>query len=284
MPWQGGGVLSVDSGMQRCPRCDVEHPRAACRATRVGGQELLLCPACGLVTKAVTRVVREPLLTVYARALRFPLQPDGWIAALGLAIGVWLLSWVPLVGGLLGGGVQLTYLFSVVRASAAGKDDLPQAADFTDWSDVLQPTVRFYLALVVTFAPAVACLETLKGSALFAPGLMLSTLWAVGYLPGATAVASMQEGCLGGANPLPVIELARRIPRDYALTVAVVAALAAPAQLVRMITATVTVPWPIVSTVVKVALAALALQLPIVMARVLGLMLRERADEIGIGD
>ena len=114
--------------------------------------------------------------------------------------------------------MKLAYFFSVIRATARGSDDLPHAADFVDWSDVIRPTVRSLLACVVAFAPLVAALAGAADSRAMAPLVVLAGLWALAYLPGAMIAASLQDGCFGGANPLPVIELMRRIPRDYALT------------------------------------------------------------------
>lgn len=273
---------TVDSGMQFCPKCAAEHPRAACRPTQLGAETVLLCPGCGLVTRAVTTRVREPLLAVFLTATRYPFQQDAWIALLALSIGVWVVGHVPLAGAALAGGLQLTYLFSVIRNTAMGRDTLPAAVDFTEWSDLLRPMTRFFLAGVVAFFPLIASLALLRGSSSLVAAMVASALWTVAYLPGAMAVASFQEGCLGGANPIPVIEMARRVPTDYALTVGVLTALGAVAQLVRVLAALVVPGVPLLSTVVTVIGGAVALIIPVMMARVLGLLLRERSEELGI--
>ena len=194
-----------DTGKQYCPRCSLELPRERCTPTKVGLETLLLCATCGGVTRAVTVTEREPLLTVYRRAWRYVLTSDGAVALVALAIGSWLLSLVPLVGGLLAAGVKLSYLFSVIRATARGSDDLPHSVEFVDWSDVIRPTVRATLATVVAFAPLMFSLGYAHDSAALIPLVALSATWAAAYLPGAMVVASLHEGCLGGANPLPVL-------------------------------------------------------------------------------
>lgn len=268
--------------MQFCPRCAVERPRASCRATRLGAESVLLCPACGLVTREVTTTVREPLLTVFLTAARYPLQKDAWIAFVALAIGAWAVSFVPLLGGLLAGGLQLTYLFAIVRATAKGEDDLPGAVDFTEWSDLLRPMVRSLLAAFVAFLPMILSLAFLRGSSGLPVALGASSLWALAYLPGAVAVASFQDGCLGGANPIPVVEMVRRVPTEYGLTVGVLAALAVPAQIIR-VGAALAVPRVFgLSALVTILGGAASLVIPVMMARVLGLLLRERSDELGI--
>jgi hypothetical protein len=277
-------MITRDTGLQRCPRCDQDVARAACRAAKVGVETLLLCGACGGVTRAVTVTEREPLMTVYLRSWRYVATFDGWIALVALSIGGWILSFIPLVGGLASAGVKLAYFFSVIRATARGSDDLPHAADFVDWSDVIRPTVRSLLACVVAFAPLVAALAGAAGSRAMAPLVVLAGLWALAYLPGAMIAASLQDGCFGGANPLPVIELMRRIPRDYALTAGVLLAIAAASVMVTTIVAMVRIPVPIVSTVVNLVLGAVALAGPLGMSRILGLLLRERADELSLDE
>lgn len=277
-------MITRDTGLQRCPRCDQDVARAACRAAKVGVETLLLCGVCGGVTRAVTVTEREPLMTVYLRSWRYVATFDGWIALVALSIGGWILSFIPLVGGLASAGVKLAYFFSVIRATARGSDDLPHAADFVDWSDVIRPTVRSLLACVVAFAPLVAALAGAADSRAMAPLVVLAGLWALAYLPGAMIAASLQDGCFGGANPLPVIELMRRIPRDYALTAGVLLAIAAASVMVTTIVAMVRIPVPIVSTVVNLALGAVALAGPLGMSRILGLLLRERADELSLDE
>lgn len=274
----------ADTGLQHCPRCAQDIPRASCRTAKVGGEELLLCGACGGVTRAVTVTVREPLLTVYSRAWRYVATSDGWIALLALSIGGWLLSFIPVFGGMVSAGAKLSYLFSVIRATARGSDDLPHAADFVDWSDLLRPTVRSLLAAGVALAPLGFALAAATKTPALIPTVVLAALWAVAYLPGAMIVASLHDGCLGGANPLPVLELIRRIPGDYALTAGVIFGVGVLSLLVNVVAAMIQVPVPIVSTALNLLLGAVVLAGPLCMARVLGLLLRERADEVSIDE
>ncbi len=250
----------------------------------MGAETLLLCGACGGVTRAVTVTEREPLLGVYLRSWRYVATFDGWIALVALSIGGWILSFIPLVGGMASAGVKLAYLFSVIRATARGGDDLPHAADFVDWSDVIRPTVRSLMACVVAFAPLVVALAGAADSRAMAPLVVAAALWALAYLPGAMIAASLHDGCFGGANPFPVIELMRRIPRDYALTTAVLLAVAVASLACTAAFAMVRIPVPVVSTVVNLLLGAVALAGPLTMARILGLLLRERADELSLDE
>jgi hypothetical protein len=277
-------MVTVDTGLQHCPRCALDVARTTCRATKAGAETLLLCGACGGVTRAVTVTAREPLMTVYLRSWRYVATFDGWIALVALSLGGWILSFIPLVGGMASAGVKLAYFFSVIRATSRGSDDLPHAADFIDWSDVIRPTVRSLLACGVAFAPLMAALAGAADARAMAPLVALAALWGVAYLPGAMIAASLHEGYLGGANPFPVIELMRRIPRDYALTTAVLLALALASLLCTMFFAMVRIPVPVVSTVVNLLLGAVALAGPLAMARILGLLLRERADELSLDE
>lgn len=236
------------------------------------------------MTRAVTITERAPLLSVYREVWRYVLRQDGVIALVALAIGAWLLGLIPLVGGLLSVGVTLSYFFSVLRATARGSDDLPHAVEFVDWSDLIRPTMRSFLALGVAMTPLALVVFSLRESAGFAPLAVLSTLWAAAYLPGAMVAASLDDGCTGGANPLPVFELMRRIPGEYALTAGVLIALSVPAIVIQALAAQVVVPIPIVSTAVRLALSAVSMALPLMMSRILGLLLRERAEELAIDE
>lgn len=276
--------MERDTGLQYCPRCAKESARFTCRPTTIRDETLLLCGACGGVTRAVTVREERPLLSVYAEVWRYVLRGDGAIALLALSIGAWLLSFIPLLGGIAAAGVKLSYFFSVIRTSARGSDDLPHAADFTDWGDLIRPTVRSMIAFAVALGPLVAALGMSDGGASRVLAGLVGAGWAVAYLPGAMIMASLHDGCFGGANPLPVMELARRIPRDYALTAAVLLAMAIAALALAALGAMVRVPVLFVSTVVRVLIDAVVLTMPLAMARVLGLLLRERSDEVSIDD
>lgn len=275
-------MAEVDTGRQHCPRCAQDVARASCRGAKVGAETLLLCGVCGGVTRAVMEQVQTPLLALYAGSWRYVATFDGWIALLALSIGGWILSFLPFVGDLASAGAKLSYLFSVIRATARGADELPHATDFVDWSDFLRSTARSLLAAGIALGPLALAGVATVADATAAPLTLLAAAWAVAYLPGAMIVASLNEGCLGGINPLPVIELVRRIPRDYALTAGVLLALAVPTALVSTLIALVRIPVPVVSTVVHLLLGAVALAGPLCMARILGLLLRARSHELSI--
>lgn len=270
--------------MRWCGRCRVEHPAEACRLSALAGEAVRLCPTCGMITREIVHTERAALWAVYLGALRYPLQQEGAPTLLALAVGAWLLGFVPIVGGLLAMGAVLGYLFLVVRQTGAGRDALPQAADFTGFGDLIAPAVRFLLAGLVALAPlawASVRAGALGGSwALVA----LAGLWAMAWMPAATAVAAHQDGCLGALNPVPVVQVIARIPADYARTVAALVPLclltlaveAAGQGIVRA------VPVPVLSTVLRLVASAAGLYGPLVMARVLGLLLRERAEELGL--
>lgn len=275
-------MTDVETAMQFCPRCACERPRGACRPTRLGEETVLLCPVCGLVTREVARATSQPLLAVYAGALRYPFQPDAAIALGALAIASWVLSFVPFIGGLMAGGVVVGYLFSIVRVTAMGKDDLPQATDFEGISDIARPMVRVLIAAAVAFGPLILGFGYTHGTAALPLVVLLGGAWAVAYLPGAMAVASFQDGCLGAANPIPVVEMVRRVPGPYALTVGVLAGALVAAVGVRVALVAAIPSIPLVSTVVRIAVGAASLVIPVMMARVLGLMLRECREELGL--
>ncbi len=271
-----------------CGRCLAEHPEAACRAAQLGGEVVRLCPGCGLVVRALVHVERQPLTTVYLGALRYPFNQDGAVALLALAVGGWALRLAPVVGGLLAMGVTLGYLFVIVRQTGQGRDAMPAPTEFEGFSDILAPAVRFVFAALVALIP-LALVVTRVGPSLGQGGagavvVGLAGLWAVAWMPAAVAVAAHLDGCLGALNPIPVVQVIARIPVDYAKTVAVLVPLMALSVGVDAAAAGVAmgVRVPVLSAVVKIVMGAVGLYLPMVMARIVGLLLRERSVELGL--
>jgi len=272
-----------------CGQCAVEHPASACRDVVLAGEGVKLCPGCGLVVRPLVHVQREPLGTVFLGAFRYPLNQDGAVALVALAVGCWALRLVPVLGGVLAMGVSLGYLFVVVRHTGRGRDTLPAPTEFEGLSDILAPAVRFVLAGLMALVPLLYVLSranlSAPGASVSVPGLVIAGLWAVAWMPAAMAVAAHQEGCLGSLNPVPVVQVIARIPGDYARTVLVLAPLVVLSVGVDVVAAMLLrgVRVPVVTSVVAIAFTAVGLYLPMVMSRILGLLLRERAAELGLG-
>lgn len=250
---------------------------------------MLLCPLCSLATEPV--IVHAPqadLVSVYLGAFRFPFQRDGLIPLVALAIGVWAVGYFPLVGGFLSLSITAGYCFSVMRHTARGKDEAPFADDVSSWFEIARPGLRVLMAGVMGLGPLIflALRHTVMNerSGLSAVGMALCGLWAVALLPAMLVVAAYREGCLSVLNPLPVVALISAIPGAYAKTVAMLLPLGVGAAVVwqTCLALAAMVRVPLLGALVTVAAWAVALYLPLVIARILGLLVREHRGPLGI--
>lgn len=270
--------------LQWCPRCERGVARERCRVIRLGDESAWACPDCDGLTRAVATAEHRPLAEVFRTAWRYPLAGDGLIALGALGVGTWIAGHLRVTGSAIAFTLVATYAFSIVRKSAAGDDDLPAAADFTDWFDFFKPAVRAFAAGLLALLPMIALVSL--GVEADGAGVILyalAALFAVAWLPASVISASYADNLADAMNPLPIVAMMRRIPKDYALTVAVLwgwsiigLVLAVVAQVVARLIAMPIVP--------SVAAEIVGLYAPLVMARTLGLLLRERRLELGLED
>jgi hypothetical protein len=270
--------------LQWCPRCERGVARERCRVIRLGDESAWACPECDGLTRAVTTAEHRPLGEVFRTAWRYPLAGDGVIALGALGVGTWIGGHIRITGSAIAFTLVATYAFSIVRKSAAGDDDLPAPADFIDWFDFFKPAVRALAAGLLAFIPVIAFAAL--GVDADGPGMILyalGALFAVAWLPASVISASYADNLADAVNPLPIVAMMQRIPKDYALTVVVLwgwsivgLVLAVVAQVVARLIAVPILP--------SIAAEVVGLYAPLVMARTLGLLLRERKIELGLED
>ncbi|MDO9022449.1 MAG: hypothetical protein Q8S73_06390 [Deltaproteobacteria bacterium] len=275
---------AAEAALRYCRRCEADYLESECRAVPAGSGTLLVCPTCGMVTGAVVRRVRRPLKDELIDAVRWPAKGDNRVTWLALGVGVVLFSKVPLVGGMLSLGALCSYVFVVVQRGARGQEEAPPAADFESWWDLALPVMQGVAAMVIPMAPLVGALF-LHGAAQWALGI-LGVLWAVALLPAALASAAYGGSFARALNPLPMFALVGRIPVDYARTVAVLAALSVAWLAAKGVTfgllRVLHAPLPMLALPLSLILDAAMVYFPLAMARVVAVLLRERAEELGI--
>ncbi len=275
----------IDVPLRYCRRCEAERPSSECRSVTAGSGTLLVCPACGMVTREVVTKVERSLTDQLTEAVKWPAMGDNWITWAALGVGVTLFSKVPVVGGLLSSGALWSYLFVVIQRGSRGEEDAPAMADFVNWWSLVIPLLQSAAALFIPLLPMVLSVVYLSGAVqLFA--LLLSALWAVALAPAAIASVAFEGSFVRAVNPMPMVALVTRIPREYATTVGVLALLtftwfASWWFAVRVSGALTSVLWAAGKTLQMVADAVLVF-FPLAMARVVAVMLRERADVLGI--
>jgi hypothetical protein len=237
----------------------------------------------------IHRAERRPFPARIPETLWWPLGRSGILSILGLGAVLWLLRKGGLPGLVLGAGVWWGFVFNVIRLGASGEDELGPP-DFSDvFSDVVSPAIRGVVATAVIWVPAVAYLATAvlaagatPGEALRDPVVWLLAGLGVAYGPAAILVAAAGGSFLSLFNPLVGVAVIVRLGRDYWLAAVSVGALLladlAVEVVVQLAAAALRVPF------VSAWLAESAgCFLPIVAARILGVLLHVRGDALGYG-
>lgn len=270
--------------LRYCRRCEADHPASACREVKAGSGSLLVCPTCGMVTGEVKHRVERPLMGELIEAARWPAKGDNAVTWAALGVGVVVFGKIPVVGGMLSLGALCSYLFVVVQRGARGEDHPPPAADFQSWWDVALPVMQGAAAMVLPLAPLVAALF-LSGPAQGALAV-LGALWAVALAPAALASTAYGGSFARALNPIPMFALIVRVPGDYARAVMVLAGLAVAWAVAKglawVITEKLIFALPMAALPLGFALSAAMVYFPLAMARVVAVLLRERAEELGI--
>lgn len=278
-----------DDPTRWCPRCERGMPASKCRSVALGERSAhvtLLCGACGGVTRAVDVIERVSLGELYRGALRYPFADGHGSGVVALGAACWFVTKLPLAGTLVAMAIVTTYLLSVVQRTALGHDDLPAPTDFVHWTDYLGPAARCVAAVSVGALPlaVLALAGPRMPHALWWTLLVPAALFFWAWAPGALAWASMTEGFFDAMRPAPVLALITRVPRDYALTVGVLWALAAAygvALSLAMLAAHSVAAVPVLP---GVFVGVVGVAIPMIMARIVGLLLRARRMDIGMDE
>lgn len=269
---------------RRCRACAVDHPADECRAVTVSGGSLLLCPRCGMVTGEVQRGPERPLAPELGEALSWPARGHNIVTWAALGVGVVLLGKVPMMGGLLSLGALWSYVFVVIRRGARGEDEAPEAADFQTWWDLAIPLMQGFTALLIPSLPFIGALYV-SGAIRVLLGL-IGVVWFVGLLPAALASTAYGGSFARALNPLPMIALVSRIPRDYGRTVGYLLGLFCGWLFAwwtaHCLVVAVGGVVPVFAYALGMVFEAALVYFPLAMARVIAVLLRERADELCI--
>jgi hypothetical protein len=237
------------------------------------------CAVCGGALHGEKQRVAPDLAPEMARAYGYPFTPAAAIAIVATFVLCTFVSFVPLVGGALSVSIMVAFFFLVLRATAEGQEGL--ASDFELDQNIwlwFSPLARYLLTLLVAFAPAAL------GYVAFGPPL--GAIVAIGgavlgvvYLPAGMIVAAHAEGCFGPLNPTPAIRIIGRIPGPYFLTLGfmIVSALvgAALGYVAKLLGGAIAAPL-----VPALIARALGFYAPTVMARQLGILMREHSESL----
>ena len=294
------GGSAVRAKPSRAPHCE-RHPTALaawrcpshgdlcpdCAAERKAGlSSLVVCAHCGALAPVIT--IPRDSVSFASRlpgALAYPLSAHGLLAMAGLGLVTGFLPRFTFLGAIISFGIYWSYMFALIEQSATGSPEI-ETPDFTSpWDDILAPAVRGIAATGIIWFPAV--LIAVLGLSADAPiGVMwlpivLVVLLGIFYAPMAIMVAATRNPFLQVINPYFVVVCVGRLGADYAVAVGAIVVLGALQLPVKLLGNVVdSLPIPILSTWVA---AVIALYIPFVMARVLGLLLYVRGVDLGYG-
>jgi uncharacterized membrane protein len=222
----------------RCTKCGADLCPGCAAEDSIHGSKIVRCATCGGVAE-VLMIRKEivPYWGMFGEFLKAIFTMEGLLQFLGLAVVLYLVSWVPLIGGILYGGVWVSYYFLVIHKASTGTTKLPMPADFTDFvDDMVLPLIRFILASLILVIPTYLYVRSQVGflhlfvnprEALADPVLLLIITLSVVYFPAAIITAAIARSTIAMLNPAVILGIILRIPGHYFLTVLVWAADAA---------------------------------------------------------
>ncbi|WP_224369241.1 tetratricopeptide repeat protein [Hyalangium versicolor] len=309
-PEAGAGWSCNNCQAPLCPDC------VAVR--RSMSTEYLSCGLCqGQAVPILVHRSRIPLATQLRGAWRYPFTPTGLAVLAGLSFLLtvcrWaaastflLLKFMPTVIGL---GIFWGAFFHIVRATARGEREL-DTPDYSEvFTDCVSPAMRGLVGTTLLWLPGLLYLLFIKGwdvskpmdemlsnPAFYVSGglpqldwsqvvgdpiLWLIVLAGALYLPMALLFAAAGQSVLRMLNPVAVLFAARRLGRDYLITLGALAVLTVALVLGHVVAAGIhALELPLLSRLGAEFVTCLA---PFLMAHVLGLLLYNRGDEIGYG-
>lgn len=256
-----------------CASCSRSLASDQVRLVPAGASVLRACPDCGGAVQAEISRTVEPFTKTLVGAFLWPIRPPVVYWTLGVAVACAVVGFFPLVGPVLAFMGQLGFAFLVIRRTGQGSEALESdvSGDAFDW---LRPVLRYIAALIVSFGPGLTVL-TFGGPSLAVVGLVLLGAGTL-YLPAAVVVAA--HSISATLNPLPGLGLIRRIPGPYFLTVLFLVVALSTHGLVRI--AVHEISSELGPFVAVFAAPVLGMYPSIVCARMLGLLVREHAEEL----
>lgn len=257
-------------GAHLCPRC------AASR--KAGYTDYLECGLCGgpAETLLVPRSV-EPYARRILSAPRYPLNRSGLLAIGAAGLVLWLLKlFISLIGWFVGFVLLWSYVFSVIRQTAVGKDEV-EPPDVVSGFELVSSFLRALAVMAVVFGPAGLFAMYASGPA-FVSGLLVA-LGAV-LAPMSLIVAASGAPLLQALSPIHLVAYIRRIRGDYAIAFAASVVLVGAIGIIAFLTGWLSrLPIPLTSLLAE----CISVYPALVAGRVLGLLLFVHGGALGLG-
>jgi hypothetical protein len=238
----------------------------------------------------MTRRVVPTFAEVLPTFLKDMLAGPGLVQFLVLAFVLWVFSWLPFVGKLLYILCLPAYLLHVVRESAKGAETLPGVPDLDDvYSDMIFPAIRFIVASLMLWVPAVIYLFWYIGlrtlleeplTALTDPTLALIIIASVILYPAMFMAAAIGRSFAAMFNPVVLFGVILRLPGQYFLVVGIWALLGLvnAGMVVTIFLLDAVIHIPVVSGLLS---QAVALVIPITVSFLFGRFVYQNAVALG---
>jgi hypothetical protein len=279
-----------------CPKCRKTFC-ALCVSHRQGRY---FCRACSVECSRLEHVPlqaapEESFFSLARSAFRYPLKGDGVILLIGGGVlfllvdaAKFVLRFIPGYGWVLlllltifGAGYLTRYLQNIVTSSAHGENDMPDWPDLSDYSgEVTSPFFQLVGVAAFCFAPAIFLTiyaAFTEGGAWLGWATTASIFFGAIYFPMAFMAVAMFDS-LGAVNPLLIIPSILKIPKEYALAIALFVVILILRWLgEKVLPELLGIPYILPSIVANF----FGLYLLAVEMRILGLLYRTKKDELG---
>lgn len=227
-----------------CKKCNRTFCEVCVTTLNVGGKTKKNCRACQvecvpLQVHLQTMNAPKGFFASVPGAFVYPVRGSGiFIMLIGMLIFVGIrLGTLMMVGGgfrgigmgfimsVLLGGYLFTFLQNIIHSTAAGDSEVPDLPGINFLEDILLPFCRLLGLVVVSFAPAVALLifTLATASPMAAVGILPAVLLGCAYFPMAFLAVAILDS-VGAVNPLVIIPSILKVPLEYIVTVAILAA------------------------------------------------------------
>lgn len=286
-----------------CPKCRGNFCELCVNTRSVAGTSKYFCRKCAAeclsVTPAASLADAEdiPFIRQIIGAFKFPLKGDGMILiAVGtvfflLLDGARFIAKFGLIYGwaavgiltVLGTGYLMAYLRRILNATAQGEEEMPDWPEIEDYSsDIVSPFRQFLSTVLFCFAPTIgltiyALVSKGDGdTAWLGWATMSSIVLGCVYFPMAFMGVAMFDS-VTALNPLLIIPSIIKVLKEYILTVFMLAFILLLRWLLNSHLKTI-LPIPLLPTII---FSLIQLYLMIVEMRILGLLYRNKKQELG---
>ena len=212
----------------RCENCQRTLCPDCAAHSGLANSSAVLCVHCGgLAQQLMVPRQRRPYWQMLPTFLKAIFSLEGVVQILAVSVAMVLSGMIPLIGPPLSKLIFISYYFRVILQAAYGAERLPEPSDFTDFSELFGPMLRFFMASLLIWLPALIYIVLSVGLSDFniknVSGTVIFLLVTVGvlYFPAAVIVAAISDSALAVITPAITVRMILRFPGEYFLTVAV---------------------------------------------------------------